>query len=292
MILSGPSSQLRELKTRMCGIATIALGRRSRGRIPYPLLRNLCRELLIELQTRGIDAAGIAVINEGAPSRVFKKPLRPERLVVRPKFDETLELIGPHTNFVMLHSRAATAGVTENNFNNHPIIIEPIVGIHNGTLYNNDRLFSAFSEDFEQEGSVDSEIIFKLYLHYVDQGLSPKQTMATVGNLLWGAFTGALVDMRNPSQMVMFKNDRSLCVFRFPHYDMIITVSEAKFYDSAAKRLKIKARESCEFVFDGTGMLFDLNISNHITDEIIDFDIPVENKQVRRHNGWLSSILA
>jgi len=275
----------------MCGIATIALGRRARGRIPYKLLRNVCKELMVELQPRGIDAAGIAVINEGAESKVFKKPLRPERMVVRPMFDETLELIGPQTNFVMLHARATTVGSTEENFNNHPIITEPVIGIHNGTLFNEDKLFDKFEGDFNREGDVDSEIIFKLYLHFVEEGLSPKQAMAQTGSMLHGAFTGALVDMRTPSQMIMFKHERSLCVFRFPHYDMIIAVSEARFYDRVAKKLGIKAKEKCEYVFDGTGMLFDLNIGKRITEEIIDFDIPVQKGYVRQYSSWLSGVM-
>lgn len=274
----------------MCGIATIAIGRRARGRIPYPLLRQVCKELMIELQPRGIDASGIAVINEGTESRVFKKPLRPERLAARPMFEEMLQTIGPETNFVMLHARATTVGSTSFNFNNHPIIVEPIVGIHNGTLYNEDKLFSRFEKDFEREGDVDSEVIFKLYLHFVEKGLSPKQAMAQVGSLLWGAFTGALVDMRHPHQMVMFKNERSLCVFRLPYYDMIIAVSEARFYDRVAKRLGIKAKEKCEYVLDGTGMLFDLNIEGRITDEIVDYDIPVQKNRVRTYSTWISGL--
>jgi len=246
---------------------------------------------MVELQPRGIDAAGIAVINEGAESRVFKKPLRPERMVVRPMFDEMLNLIGPQTNFVMLHARSTTVGSTEDNENNHPIIAEPIIGIHNGTLYNDDRLFEKFKNDFDRDYDVDSEIIFKLYLHFVDQGLSPKQAMSQTGSMLQGAFTGALVDMRNPAQMIMFKNERSLCVFRLPHYDMIITVSEAKFYDRVAKRLGIKAKEKCEYVFEGTGMLFDLNIKDRITDKIIDFDIPVQKGYVKRYSGWLTGMM-
>ena len=244
---------------------------------------------MVELQPRGIDAAGIAVINEGEESRVFKKPLRPERFVARPMFDQMLDSIGPQTNFIMLHARATTVGSTDNNFNNHPIIVEPIVGIHNGTLYNEDQLFSNFDAHFGRTGDVDSEVIFKLYLHFVEQGLNPKQAMSQTGSLLSGAFTGALVDMRKPTQMVMFKHERSLCVFRFLHYDMILTVSEARFYDRVARRLGIKAKEKCEYVEDGTGMLFDLGIRDRITDRIIDFDIPVEkHRYVRSYSGWLS----
>jgi glucosamine 6-phosphate synthetase-like amidotransferase/phosphosugar isomerase protein len=271
----------------MCGIATIAIGRRCRKRVPYPLVQKLVRELLIELQPRGIDAAGVAVINEGAESKVFKKPLRPDRLVVRPKFDEVLSLIGPQTNFVLLHARATSVGSTLENFNNHPIIVEPVVGIHNGTLWNEDALFTAYEHAFDREGDVDSEIIFKLYRHYVDQGLNPKQAMSQACKRLWGAFTGALVDMRQPHQMVMFKNERDLCVLRFPHYDMVIAVSKAQYYDRAARRLNIKAKDACDYVSDGTGILFDLNVDKRLTDEILDFDIPVEKGYVKNYRGWL-----
>jgi glucosamine 6-phosphate synthetase-like amidotransferase/phosphosugar isomerase protein len=273
----------------MCGIATIAIGRRCRRRVPYALVRKLARELLVELQPRGIDASGIAVVNEGAESKVFKKPLRPDRLVVRPKFEEVLDLIGPQTNFIMLHSRATSVGSPLEHFNNHPTIVEPGVGIHNGTLWNEAELFTQFEESFDREGEVDSEIIFKLYRHYVDEGLTPKQAMSQTGERLWGAFTGALVDMRHPHRMVMFKNDRSLSVLRFPHYDMAVAVSLAQFYDRAAQRLRLKAKDTCESVSDGTGMLFDLNTDKRLTEEIIDFDIPVEKGYLRRHSGWFSS---
>jgi glucosamine 6-phosphate synthetase-like amidotransferase/phosphosugar isomerase protein len=211
-------------------------------------------------------------------------------LVARPMYQEMLDSIGPQTNFIMLHARATTVGAAEDNFNNHPIITEPIIGIHNGTLLNEDGLFKRFEADFERDGDVDSEIIFKLYLHFVEQGLSPKQAMSQAGSMLDGAFTGALVDMRTPSQMVMFKNARSLCVFRFPHTDTVIAVSEARFYDRVARKLNIKARERCESLSDGTGMLFDLNIDQRITDEIIDFDIPVNKGFINRRSGWVSSV--
>ncbi len=263
----------------MCGIATIAIGRRSRGRIPYKLLRELTRELLYELHPRGMDASGIAVINEGGniESSVFKKPLRPQRLVVRPRFEEILQTIGPQTNFIMLHTRMATIGDTADNFNNHPIVTSPIVGIHNGTLINENRLFKQYSRDFRREGSVDSEIIFRLYHHFTDtMGLLPKQALIATSKELVGAYTGALVDTRVQHRMLMFKFQRSLAILTLPHFDMIITVSEPKFYDIARRRLGIKSRDGCKYPRDGTGFIIDLNMRNRITDNIIGFDIPVE----------------
>jgi len=251
----------------------------------------LCKELIVELTPRGIDASGIAIINdpERAESRVFKKALRPERFVKRPVFDTVLEDIGPATNFIMMHARATTVGNTTDNFNNHPIITEPVVGIHNGTLYNDDYLFHKYANDFDRGGEVDSEIIFRLYQHYIEEGLAPKQAMANAGEELSGAFTGALVDMRYPHRMVMFKNDRSLCVFRIPHFDIVIAVSEARFYDNASRRLGIKAKDTCEYVEDGTGMIFDLNAAERITSNVVDFDIPITPRSYgRAHNAWMA----
>lgn len=248
---------------------------------------------MIELLPRGPDASGIAVINEPGTeeSWVFKKALRPDRLAVRPKFEETLSKIGPHTNFVMLHARMTTVGSTEDNFNNHPIIVPNFIGIHNGTLYNDDKLFDAYKGDFERKGEVDSEVIFRLFGHFVDQGLTPTQAMQQTTGLLRGAFTGAVIDWRRPHQMVMFKFDRSLSLISLPYYDILITVSEPRFWHRAAMKLKIKAQDRIEHIFDKTGILVDLNIDGRITDAVTDFDLPVkeENRWGRRHNGWLSS---
>jgi glucosamine 6-phosphate synthetase-like amidotransferase/phosphosugar isomerase protein len=240
-----------------------------------------------------MDASGIAVINEpgsGVDSVVYKKPLRPHRFVVRPRFGEVLERIGPQTNFIMLHSRATTVGDTSENFNNHPIVIPPIIGVHNGTLFNEDRLFKKFKDDFPREGEVDSEIIFRLYQYHTDvRGLPPKQAITAACNYLFGAYTGAVIDMRHPHRMVMFKYQRSLCALRLEHYDMVIAISEAKFYDQAARKLGIKAKDRYQIVKDGSGFLVDLNIDGRITDSIIDFDIPAGvGRVLRRCNPWFT----
>lgn len=280
----------------MCGIATISIGRKCRGRIPYHLLRSLSRELLIELEPRGYDAAGIAIINDqtGPPSVAFKKPLRPSRLVVRPKFEEVLSSINPHTNFILLHARATTVGNTATNYNNHPIFAPPIVGIHNGTLYNHEELFREFSKHLQAEGDVDSEVIFRLYKHFRDHaGFDPIEAMKATARKLVGAFTGAIVDLRNPAEMLMFKFERSLCAFRLPHYDIMITVSEPRFYDDAIKRLKIKAQEKYSIIKEATGFIVNVD-EGRVTENVKTFKLPVENnyRLARQHSPWLGSGIA
>lgn len=275
----------------MCGIATISIGRRSRGRISYHRLQDLTTGLMEELQPRGMDASGIAVVNEPGTeeSLVFKKALRPSRFVIRPAFKSIVRKIGPHTDFILLHARATTIGDTENNNNNHPIVIPGCLGIHNGTLYNHKKLFNKFQDEFSQTGNVDSEIIFRLFKHYSDKGLAPKQAMQATTQELSGAFTGAVIDWNNQRRMVMFKYDRALSIIRIPYYDIIIAISEPKFYSQVAERIRWKSKSTCEYVYDGTGFMIDLNISHRITDHIIDFEIPVKNNQVNQiRQDWFA----
>lgn len=280
----------------MCGIATISIGRRCRGRIPYPTLRRLVTEILNGLEDRGMEASGIAVINEqkpGVDSVVFKKPLRPSRLIVRPKFDAVLQTIDQNTNFILLHSRATTIGDTSNNFNNHPIVIPPIIGIHNGTLFNHEDLFRKYRTAFDQRGEVDSEVIFKLYRHYTDTvGLCPQEALKATSDELQGAYTGAIVDMRERHRMVMFKFERTLHIFFLPHFDMVVAVSEARFYDDACRTLRVKAKDKHHVVKDGTGLIMDLNMPGHLVHSVIDFDIPVERlfSWYGGHSKWVQSV--
>jgi len=168
-------------------------------------------------------------------------------------------------------------------------VTPPIIGIHNGTLFNDDKIFNNFSDQFEREGEVDSEVIFRLYNHFTDTvGLAPKQAMQATSDQLMGAYTGALVDMRHSHRMVMFKFERSLVLFQLKHYDIVVTISEAKFYDDAVRRLGIKSRATCKYVTDGTGFLVDLNISDRITNSVIDFDMPVDRalQAARKRHPW------
>jgi glucosamine 6-phosphate synthetase-like amidotransferase/phosphosugar isomerase protein len=272
----------------MCGIATISIGRSARKRIPYEKLRGLTSELLVELSSRGMDASGIAVINEG-DAHVFKKALRPRRLVVRPRFEDILQKIGPDTNFILLHSRAASVGGNKNNFNNHPIVADPIIGIHNGTLHNDMQLFRSFKDHFKPEGSVDSEVIFRMLNMYLNKGLAPKQAMQMVSQQLVGAFTGAAVDLRRTNQMLMFKFGRELAVLNLPHYDVVVAVSEAKFYDAAREKMKLKVKDTILYPKEETGFLIDLN-AGRITDQLIDFNLPVKEEcraTGQRWNNWV-----
>ena len=268
----------------MCGIATISIGKSSRGRIPYTKLRGLTREMLVRLSARGKDASGIAVIND-TDCFVFKKPLQPARLVVRPRFEEILSKIGPKTNFILLHSRNASVGGNEKNFNNHPIVVDPIIGIHNGTLYNESHLFRKYKNEFKAEGDVDSEVIFKLWHMYLERGLDPRKALRKVSEELCGAFTGAAVDLRNTHRMLMFRYQRELTVLTLQHFDMIVAISEIQFYDQAKKAMGLTVKDRVFNPKEETGFMIDVNVGR-ITDKLDSFTLPVQEREAYGGQSW------
>ncbi len=99
-----------------------ALTTRQKNRI----LQVLCKEC----EVRGTDATGIAY-NFGGSIKVYKRPLAAHKL----KFH-----VPNGVSVVMGHTRLATQGKPEDNFNNHPWSTGTFALAHNGVLWNDREL--------------------------------------------------------------------------------------------------------------------------------------------------------
>jgi glucosamine 6-phosphate synthetase-like amidotransferase/phosphosugar isomerase protein len=131
-------------------------------------------------------------------------------------------------------------------------------------------------------------VIFKLWLHFTDEGQSPEEALESTANLLRGAFTGALVDMRSPHRMLMFKNERPLSIFRLPHFDISIAISGPQYYSTVTKNIGMRAQALYSVVEDGTGIVFDLNTRGCITKKIRSFKLPVQEYGSHYQQHWLA----
>ena len=72
------------------------------------------------------------------------------------------------------HCRQKTKGTERNNANNHPIVRDLIVGVHNGMIHNDDITFNNYKDAIKRNGEVDSEIIFAL-IEYFSQEVIKKR---------------------------------------------------------------------------------------------------------------------
>jgi glucosamine--fructose-6-phosphate aminotransferase (isomerizing) len=135
----------------MCGIAGYSLSRDSQ------VDRTLAaRALLAGIAERGGDAAGFAYRAGSGRVAVHKQRTGASDLL------ERIE-VPAGTTQLLVHVRDYTKGHPSLAANNHPVRHGAVVGIHNGTIVNDDELFVRNEiERAAPEISVDSEIIFAL----------------------------------------------------------------------------------------------------------------------------------
>jgi hypothetical protein len=121
--------------------------------------------MLLEIQSRGMDATGIAY---PAPDGKFQihKIDQPAALFVRQRL-----CVPKRQTTAIMHTRFATQGHESFNGNNHPIPAGTVVGVHNGMISNDWSLFMDIKKVVGRpvrQADVDSEAIFAL-LGYIDQ---------------------------------------------------------------------------------------------------------------------------
>jgi glucosamine 6-phosphate synthetase-like amidotransferase/phosphosugar isomerase protein len=135
----------------MCGIAGYSLG--SRSRVERTVA---ARALLAGIAERGADAVGYAFRQPGSGIAVHKQRSGATALLERIRVPEEAAQL-------LLHVRDYTKGHPSLTANNHPIRHGEVVGIHNGTIENDDELFDEHGITRAEPGmTVDSEIIFAL----------------------------------------------------------------------------------------------------------------------------------
>ncbi|HUJ63379.1 MAG TPA: hypothetical protein VLX92_33000 [Kofleriaceae bacterium] len=134
----------------MCGIFGVIRGRE---RDPE-LARSLARSLLRYSETRGREAAGIAV-HDGARIDVLKQGSSVSEFLANPKLHE---LLARPAIAITGHSRLATNGAQSNIENNQPVIARGAVALHNGIIVN-DRALAARYPAVERKGELDTEVL-------------------------------------------------------------------------------------------------------------------------------------
>ncbi|MCI5167108.1 MAG: hypothetical protein D3903_13690 [Candidatus Electrothrix sp. GM3_4] len=145
----------------MCGINGILI---SPGRTASQLRRinKLFTANLLANEQRGREATGVALLNKDSSMRVNKAPVTASRFIHSPGYLRVLDSLSENTTVLLGHTREPTKGSPYKNANNHPIIRGNIIGIHNGTITNDNLIFAQQTISGDRIGSVDSEAIIAL----------------------------------------------------------------------------------------------------------------------------------
>lgn len=134
----------------MCGIAGFCINAKE-----HIDARVLSAALLEGIVERGRDATGAAWYNGLKDEvRYTKAPYSAKTFVTT-----RLPLMPSGVKNVILHTRFATQGSPKNEHNNHPIVVENLVGVHNGHISNDKEILNNYP-NHKRIGQVDSEAAF------------------------------------------------------------------------------------------------------------------------------------
>ena len=162
--------------------------------------RDSIQRLMLAAQARGVDAAGLMVIQPGQV-QVLKAGCPARYLMSSPAATELLDSITPDTIGVIGHTRSATQGDPDDDDNNHPLIDSGICLVHNGVITNWDELDRRYGSLAE----VDSAALLAAVRHHSAQVLTPG-SLAQGCRESRGPIAAVAVDARYPSLVFAYCN--------------------------------------------------------------------------------------
>ena len=152
----------------MCGIFGVICT--SDANVDRTLARSLAISLLKHSETRGREAAGIAV-HDGEQIQVLKQGGSVSDFLKNPKLhqllDRALARFGDGSTIAITgHSRLATNGTQADHSNNQPVITHGSVTLHNGIIVNDRKLVQQYA--FTPQSELDSEVLATLLRKKLD----------------------------------------------------------------------------------------------------------------------------
>jgi glucosamine--fructose-6-phosphate aminotransferase (isomerizing) len=162
---------------------------------------------LQKLEYRGYDSSGIAIINNKGKIEVKKSEGKVERLC---------EVVGnskmSSSTVGIAHTRWATHGVPGLK-NAHPIHTNKVVVAHNGIIEN----YNLLKKGLEERGmpfhtDTDTEVIPNMLTLYLDEGLSPIDSLFKCLSNLHGSFALVLLFAEYPDALFVAKRNLPLAI--------------------------------------------------------------------------------
>lgn len=252
----------------MCGIFGIVTGENLK--LSPKELMQIINSIFKLSESRGKEASGLAVrFNDSI--YVLKEPITSSKLVKTAKykelFNQTLKTQGYTGNqlqapiLILGHSRLQTNGQSEINTNNQPVVKDGAVGIHNGIIVNDGKLWQSFS-DLKKKYDVDTEVFLSLLQMFRNQGKSVIEAVRLVFEHIEGSASVA-VQFDDVNNLVLASNTGSLYMALSRSNKILVFASEKYILQEVLDKKFLRslfADQSITQVKAGQGYLFDLNL--------------------------------
>jgi glucosamine 6-phosphate synthetase-like amidotransferase/phosphosugar isomerase protein len=155
---------------------------------------------------------------DGAYS-LFKRPGPAAKLVIEDKYAEVMGRLDNATTCILGHTRWKTRGTEANSFNNQPLRAGRVIGCHNGTILNADRLFKRYR--LPRVGEVDSEFIFRL----ADKKESIKDFEVCIRDVR-GGMAAVFTRTSAPDTVLAIKGNKPLTLWYHKRFRVVFYSSE------------------------------------------------------------------
>ncbi len=160
---------------------------------------------LQSLEYRGYDSAGVAIINDGKLGRV-------RRLGKVSELRAALEASPLAGGTGIAHTRWATHGEPSEG-NAHPHVSDYLAVVHNGIIENYEELREQLkAKGYVFESETDTEVIAHLVHDKMKTCGSMLEAVQQARKLMKGAYGAAIVDERNPSEIVVARSGSPLVI--------------------------------------------------------------------------------
>lgn len=218
-----------------------------KGIVNSKVLNKLTQSLANAAEERGTDAAGVAYVQDGR-IKIYKRPKPAHKLHFK---------IPVGTRCVMGHTRFATQGDKQLNYNNHPFsgkADRSFALAHNGVIYNDSIIRKKFYLPYTKI-ETDSYIAVQLIEHFQTLSLD---SLCQTAEELKGTFNLTILDDKNALYIV--RGNNPLVVLDFKDIGLLVYASTKSIMDKALNRtiLTSFSREEIKTV-EGDILRFDKN---------------------------------
>lgn len=237
----------------MCGIfGMLFLNNKN---IKADVVKDILKKVMVNSQARGPHATGLSF----AKTRRFityKHNVNATKFLSLPNTQKVIDSgIGTDSKSfpfsVIGHTRYQTQGCHTNPVNNHPIICGNLVGVHNGSIINDDNIFDWIRREHGKSvrlGQVDSEAIFSgINFLAGENKVSNTNSYTPVTNAVTelmndirGSLACALQDAENPQTMWLFRRSNPIDLLHFEREGMLIFASDGKYIKQATMQYNIE----------------------------------------------------
>jgi len=219
----------------MCGILGMAF-QKGHSMNDGDEVKEILKRLLVESEARGSHATGCAFVDLST-AMVIKHNIPSKRFVdtdyYKNAVDKRILMESPavEPTIILGHTRFKTKGTPTNTHNNHPILTDKVVGVHNGVISNDEALFDMYT--LKRKAKVDSEVIFRLIEHHLADGLEMEDAIRETSKVLLGGYACAAVRLATPWVLWLFRHSGPIEVHRYPARGLILFASSEKFLEKA-----------------------------------------------------------